>query len=232
MKKEARIRSLLDAGKEYYERGKYESALQKLLDALELDNDYPETHYYLGIVYARMGKYEWAVDYLQNVLSTELEMLYKLHTEMILGYVYTIQERYEEALALFRKIIEGGIESAQAYAAIGYIYDRLGNFKEAILNLYHAIEIDPNNANAHNSLGYIFAESNINLDEALRECRKAVSMDRGNPAYLDSLGWVYYKLGEMSQAKSYLKKAFKKAPANEEIKHHLKIVMGEAGEEL
>jgi len=96
---------------------------------------------------------------------------------------------------------------------------------QARFNLYRAIHIDQKNANAHNSLGYIFAEKGINLEEALSECKKAVSMDKTNPAYLDSLGWVNFKLGKMTQAKSYLKRALKMAPTNEEIKNHLKFVM-------
>ncbi len=191
MNRQKQIDQYLEDGKQYFEKKSYELALQNFLDALELDKDNPDTHYYLGIVYARMGRYDWAVDYLQKVFDSELAYINKIHTAMILGYLYTLQERYEEALELFRSIIDMGLESAQAYAAIGYIY----------------------------------AESNLNLDEALKECKKAVSLDRGNPAYLDSLGWVYYKLGEKSQARSYLKKALKKAPANEEIKSHLQALM-------
>jgi len=225
MKKQEKIEKHIDEGKRSYEKRSYEPALKHFLDALELDKNNPETHYYLGIVYARTGQYERAAEYLRKVLDSELAYINKIHTEMILGYIYTIQERYEEALLLFRGILDMGLESAQAYAAIGYIMDRRGQFKDAIMNLYRAIEIDPNNANAHNSLGYIFAESSLNLDEALKECKKAVSLDRENPAYLDSLGWVLYKLGEKSKARSYLKKALKKAPSNEEIMNHFKIAM-------
>ncbi len=225
MKKQEQIDQYLEEGKNYFEKRSYELALQNFLDALELDKNNPETHYYLGIVYARMGKYEWAVDYLQKVFDSELAYINKIHTTMILGYICTILERYDEALEMFRSIIDLGLESAQAYAAIGYIMDRRGDFKEAIMNLYRAIEIDPDNANAHNSLGYIYAESSLNLDEALKECKIAVSLDSDNPAYLDSLGWVYYKLGQKSQARSFLKKALKKAPANEEIQTHLQIAM-------
>jgi tetratricopeptide (TPR) repeat protein len=215
----------LEDGKRYFEKKSYEIALQCFLDALELDKNNPDTHYYLGIVYARMGKYDRAVEYLQNVFDSELAYINKIHTTMILGYIYTLQERFDEALELFRSIIEMGLDSAQAYAAIGYIMDRQGMFKEAIMNLYRAVEIDPDNANAHNSLGYIYAEAELNLNEALKECKKAVSLDRDNPAYLDSLGWVYYKLGEITQARSYLKKALKKAPANKEIEEHLRAAM-------
>ena len=225
MKKQEQIDQYLEEGRNHFEKRSYELALRNFLDALELDKNNPETHYYLGIVYARMGKYEWAVDYLQKVFDSELAYINKIHTSMILGYIYTILERYDEALEMFRSIIDLGLESAQAYAAIGYIMDRRGDFKEAIMNLYRAIEIDPDNANAHNSLGYIYAESSLNLDEALKECKKAVSLDSDNPAYLDSLGWVYYKLGQKSQARSFLKRALKKAPANEEIQTHLQIAM-------
>ena len=225
MKKQEQIDQYLEEGRNHFEKRSYELALRNFLDALELDKNNPETHYYLGIVYARMGKYEWAADYLQKVFDSELAYINKIHTSMILGYIYTILERYDEALEMFRSIIDLGLESAQAYAAIGYIMDRRGDFKEAIMNLYRAIEIDPDNANAHNSLGYIYAESSLNLDEALKECKIAVSLDSDNPAYLDSLGWVYYKLGQKSQARSFLKKALKKAPANEEIQTHLQIAM-------
>jgi tetratricopeptide (TPR) repeat protein len=225
MKKQAQIEGYLEEGRRLFEKQSYELALRNFLDALELDENNPETRYYLGIVYARTGRYDRAADYLRQLLSSDLAYINQIHTQMILGYIYTIQERYEEALILFRGIIDMGLESAQAYAAIGYILDRQGDFKEAIMNLYRAIEIDPDNANAHNSLGYIFAESSLNLDEALKECKKAVTLDRDNPAYLDSLGWVYHKLGEKKQAISYLKKALKKAPANDEIRNHLSLVM-------
>ena len=121
-----RADKFLEDGKLYYEKRSYELALQNFLDALELDQNNPETNYYLGIVYARMGKYEWAADYLQKVRDSELTFLNKIHSDMILGYIYTIQERYDDALELFRGILRLGLESAQAYAAIGFIMDRQG----------------------------------------------------------------------------------------------------------
>jgi tetratricopeptide (TPR) repeat protein len=227
MTKEERVQKYLEEGKDFFEKRSYELALNRFLEAFDLDEQNAEIRYYLGIVNARMGRYEKAAAYLSQVLDSELAFINKIHTQMILGYIYTIQERYDEAFLLFKDILDLGLESAQAYAAIGFIMDRQGRFKEAIMHLYRAIEIDPDNANAHNSLGYIFAESNLNLDEALKECRKAVSLDGDNPAYLDSLGWVYYKLGQKSQARSYLKKALRKAHANREIKDHLETVMEE-----
>jgi len=224
MKKKDKIKQLISEGNEHLKKQKLNIALNTFQQANNLDPDDPEVHYYLGITYARKGEYVKCAQHLEEVLNSELAYINKVHTQMILGYIYTIREEYENALDLFRDIIDAGFDNAQAYAAIGFIMDRMGNFKEAVMNLTKAIELDPQNANAHNSLGYIYAESNINLDEALRECELALSLDRNNPAYLDSLGWVYFKLGMLVEAKRYLQKALKKAPTSEEIVQHLRIV--------
>jgi tetratricopeptide (TPR) repeat protein len=218
------IDRLLREGHERLNALDLHAALEVFLQALELDSKNPEVHYFLGITYARVENYEKSVTHLQSVLDSELAYINKVHAQMVLGYIYTLQEEYENALNLFQSIVEAGFQNAQAYAAIGYIMDRCGNFKEAVMHLYRALELDPDNANAHNSLGYMYAEANLNLEEALSECKKAVALDQNNPAYLDSMGWVYYKLGKISMAKSYLRRALKMAPDNEEIKTHLKTV--------
>ena len=228
MKKETKIRKLLESGEKALAEQEPEGALERFLEAVEIDPENPEIHYYLGIAYSRLSRYERAMNHLERVLNAELSYINKVHAKMVLGYLYTLREEYDRALELFQGILKAGFNSAQAYAAVGYILDRMGRFKEAVMNLYRAIEIDPDNANAHNSLGYIYAEANVNLDQALEECKKALSLDADNPAYLDSIGWVYYKLGKISQAKSYLGRALKKASDNdEEIRKHLAIVSGE-----
>jgi Flp pilus assembly protein TadD len=224
MKIPAKVRHFLNAGEKKLRNEKYPDALDDFLKALELDRDNPEIHYYLGITYTRLEDYERGTRHLEEVLASELAYIHRVHAQMILGYLYTIKEDFEKALAFFKGIVKSGFNNAQAHAAVGYIMDRMGNFKEAVMNLYRSLEIDPKNANAHNSLGFIFAEAGINLEEALQECKKALSLDENNPAYLDSIGWVYYKMGKLTQARIYLKKAYDKVPNNPEIKDHLRIV--------
>lgn len=224
MKEEQRVDQLIRSARGYLKEQDFEKTLTALLSAYEMDREHPDTLYLLGITYTRIGKYESALYNFEQLLESDISYINKVHTEMVTGYIYTILEEHDKALEIFRGIVDAGFESAQVFAAIGYIMDRKGDFKKACMNLYRAIDLDPKNSNARNSLGYIYAESGINLEEALEEIKKAVSLDKNNPAYLDSLGWVYYKLGKTTQARSYLKKASQMAPDNEEIKTHLAVV--------
>jgi tetratricopeptide (TPR) repeat protein len=224
MEEEEQAVKLVRSARKYLSDEKHEKALTSLLTAHEIDRENTDVLYLIGITYTRMGRYLRALDNFERILNSDISYINKVHTQMIAGYIYTLLGEHEKALEVFREILDAGFESAQVYAAIGYIMDRQGDFKKACMNLYRAIELDPKNANARNSLGYIYAEAGINLEEALMEIKKAVSLDKGNPAYLDSLGWVYYKMGKLSQARSYLKKASDMAPDNDEIAAHLSIV--------
>ena len=71
---------------------------------------------------------------------------------------------------------------------------------DEIASLRKAIEYNPENAMVYNYLGYLFAEKNMNLDESIELIQKALSLSPSNGAYLDSLGWAYYKKGDFKLA--------------------------------
>jgi tetratricopeptide (TPR) repeat protein len=90
-----------------------------------------------------------------------------------------------------------------------------------------ALDLDSNNATALNGLGYILVDADIDILRGLRCCKKAVDLKPQSAAYQDSLGWAYYKSGEMLEARTWLRRALEAAPHQQEIKDHLKIVTGE-----
>jgi Flp pilus assembly protein TadD len=90
-----------------------------------------------------------------------------------------------------------------------------------------ALDLDENNATAMNSLGYILADTDMDVMRGLRLCRKAVDKKPQNPVYLDSLGWAYFKSGELLEARTWLRRALELAPQEKEIREHLRIVTGE-----
>lgn len=94
------------------------------------------------------------------------------------------------------------------YFSYGAAAERAGHYTKAAELLKKSIALDPQgSAEACNHLGYMWAERNEHLDEAESLVRRALELDPGNPAYLDSLGWVYYRQGRYSEALAELLRA-------------------------
>jgi Flp pilus assembly protein TadD len=74
---------------------------------------------------------------------------------------------------------------------------------------------------ALNYLGYMWAEKGEHLDDALRMIRRAVELEPDNAAYIDSLGWVYFRLGDFGQAIEQLERAARMLPADGTVQEHL-----------
>ncbi|MEZ4649131.1 MAG: tetratricopeptide repeat protein [Candidatus Eisenbacteria bacterium] len=103
----------------------------------------------------------------------------------------------------------------------GIAEERLGKFETATNTLQSAIEIDPRDHVALNYLGYMWLEHGWKPDEAMTMIRKALELDPGNPAYLDSYGWGYYLRGDYAEAVRYLEEAVTKAEEHPDIRSHL-----------
>lgn len=86
--------------------------------------------------------------------------------------------------------------------------------------LRRLIVVKPDNPHGYNALGYTWAENNMRLPEALDLIKKAHELAPKDPYILDSLGWVYFRLGDYAQAETHLKAAFALNP-EEEIGLHL-----------
>ena len=100
-------------------------------------------------------------------------------------------------------------------------YKKQGRIDESVRAHIKVLEVDPGNFNACNSVAYLMARRGFNLDKALTYAKKALSAQPENPAYCDTVGFIYMKKNEPEMAKKFFKKALEKAPANIEIRSHL-----------
>jgi len=80
---------------------------------------------------------------------------------------------------------------------------------------------DPLNASAANYLGYMLADRGVRLDESVKYIQKALHLDPNNGAYLDSLGWAYYKMDRCDLAEPHLEKAARLMSDDPTILEHL-----------
>ncbi len=89
----------------------------------------------------------------------------------------------------------------------GAMFERQKNYEAAEQQFRKVIAADPKNAEAMNYLGYMFADRGVRLEEAQQLISKALDIDPGNGAFLDSLGWVHFRLNRLDQAADELRKA-------------------------
>jgi tetratricopeptide (TPR) repeat protein len=89
----------------------------------------------------------------------------------------------------------------------GSDYERQKEYTKAEETFRQVLAMDPQSAMTLNYLGYMLADHGMKLDEALALIKKAVDLDPANGAYLDSLGWAYFKLGKYDLAEDNLIKA-------------------------
>lgn len=96
-------------------------------------------------------------------------------------------------------------------------------------SLRRIIELDPKNQNAYNALGYSLAERNQRLDEAQALVEKAHALAPEDPFIIDSLGWVQFRRGNLKEAESLLRRAYRMRP-DPEIAAHLGEVLWALGQ--
>ncbi|TXI17452.1 MAG: tetratricopeptide repeat protein [Nitrosomonas sp.] len=102
--------------------------------------------------------------------------------------------------------------------------DKLGKFVILEQDLRKLIKLKPDNAHAYNALGYSLAERGTQLPEALKLIKKAVELSPEDPYIMDSLGWVYYRMGKIVEGLNYLNLAYATRP-DPEIAAHLGEVL-------
>ncbi|NOZ94786.1 MAG: tetratricopeptide repeat protein [Acidobacteria bacterium] len=107
--------------------------------------------------------------------------------------------------------------------------ERLGRRGEAATVFQKILQLDPDDAEAANYLGYMWADAGDNLEEALRLISHAVELRPGTGAYLDSLGWVYFKMGKLDEAERWLRQAMKAGEKSGTVHAHLGEVLLASG---
>ena len=74
------------------------------------------------------------------------------------------------------------------------IFERQKKYEQAEQVFKKVLDTDPLNASASNYLGYMLADEGVRLDESVKYIQKALELEPNNGAYLDSLGWAYFKM--------------------------------------
>lgn len=155
----------------------------------------------------------------------EPELLYIATSQL-----YMAEEDYVGA----QSIIESGLsempDSEKLTFQLGAILERQKEYSSAEEIFQKILAATPDHADVLNYLGYMLAERDERLEEALSYTLKAVELDPYNGAYLDSLGWVYFKLNNLEKAEDFLTRAAGIHRTDPVILEHLGDLYSKMGE--
>ena len=120
-----------------------------------------------------------------------------------------------------REVVAKNPDNTEAQFRLGSSMERDGDSAGAEAVFLKLLATRPNDAATQNYLGYMWADKGVQLEKAREMLEKAVVREPRNAAYLDSLGWVYFRLGRIDSAEKNLREAHRREPTDPTIAEHL-----------
>jgi tetratricopeptide (TPR) repeat protein len=220
-----------------YERlhGKDREALACFKRAVEFDARNVDAWENLMISHLDLGEKQQAF----RVLSSARRKLpaHRLHWQAIEGYLLLHTGSPKKALAILetvvsdRSVARDPALQIQANINVAMACDILGLKKRSRAAYEKVLGLDAHNTLAMNNLAFMFAEEGVMLRQALRLATNAVMLEPDSGVYLDTLGWVHYKLGNYDLARQILEKAVAAGLDEPDIYRHLGEVYRKLGDE-
>jgi len=153
-------------------------------------------------------------------------------TYLNLSQIYERGHRYADAEQAARQAEAFSADphdNELAWLMLGAVYERQKQYDKAENEFRKILDVNPKNASVLNYYGYMLADRGVRLDEAHDLIQRAVNLEPFNGAYLDSLGWVYFKQNKTEEAEALLRKAIEREPHDPTIRSHLGDVFARQG---
>lgn len=135
----------------------------------------------------------------------------------------------QQAMILLDQALKDHPDNTRLRYGRAMLGETLGNLELLESDLRYLLRMEPNNATVLNALGYSLTDNTDRHQEALQLISKAHELEPEDPAILDSMGWVYYHLGQPQKALDYLERAYASLP-DPEIAAHLGTVYWALGQ--
>ena len=171
-------------------------------------------------ILAEVGRTDDAANALKKLLDGKNDR----ETYISLAQVYEKAKNYSEmakSIDAADKLSNEKDEKESIAFMRGAMYEKMKKFDAAETEFRKVLDLNPKNASALNYLGYMLADRNVRVNDALNYIKQAIDLDPNNGAYLDSLGWAYYRSGDLSKAEEYLRRAVEQTAKCPTVHDHL-----------
>ena len=184
-------------------------------------------YYSRAIVYLNQENYKSMILLLEPI-AEGFEKIFSI--QYLLGIAYNRFLDSENAIIYFNKALSIEPNSKNALHSLAILYDEKSQWENSDEIYIKLINTDNKDAQAYNNYAYSLVERNVNLDQALEMAKKAIEIEPENPSYLDTIGWVYFKLSDFKKAKKYISQSVELNDKNAIVLEHLGDVLMETDE--
>ena len=225
--------ALLLLGQIRFEDEEYESAGELLFKAVSINARNQNAWLQSATAFLRAGQPKRAAE-----IADEALLLFPGQLNLIRVAAYGSMDAYENAQAIryfddYYQLIENEPsytrEAGEILAALGLLYTRIADHEAADSTYTLALEHAPDHAVVLNNYAYSLAERNESLEKALDLAERAVKLDPSNPSYLDTLGWVHFKMNRLQDAELWIQKAVGSGEATAATYEHLGDIQARLG---
>ena len=143
----------------------------------------------------------------------------------LLGSTYSMEKKYELAKKSLKTALSIDPESRPTKHLLATVYNYLEEWTFSDKLYEELVSSDKSDGQALNNYSYTLAERGIKLRTALNMAEKAMELEPGNPAYLDTIGWIYFKQKKFDIALKYIEQSISKNPENAVVLEHLGDVL-------
>ena len=235
----------------YLEQKRWADAIMVFRAILDLNPHLEPVRYYLGSAYERLSEWDLALEafegidkesalyddalshigfiYLENDRIDEAITLLESRKASgtprpqiyhYLASLYMANDQHEKAISVVEEGVQRYPDNIELLYQKGLVLERSGLHEEAGQAMKNVLVLDDQHAEALNFLAYAYAVENRHLDEALEYAERAVKRDPA-PHILDTLGWVYYRLGRFTDALKVIEEASRQLSEDAVVFEHL-----------
>jgi len=176
------------------------------------------------------GKTDQAIEHLDVMLKGSQSDSTLVRIYIAKGELLRQARRYEDSMVVFNTSLEIVPGNSDLLYARALVAERLGRIDQLEADLKVILETEPDNAHALNALGFTLADQTDRIEEAYAYLKRAIEIMPEDPAIIDSLGWVYYRMGRYEEAIGLLRTALSHFD-DAEIAAHLGEVLWVSGQQ-
>jgi tetratricopeptide (TPR) repeat protein len=173
---------------------------------------------FLAIIYNRQNQFQQSLTVLERSLN-----IHQNDVDLLAMYGSTLSQvgRDREAIPPLEKALALNRENTATITSIAAVYDKLEMWDKSDSLYEEILQKNPRNALLLNNYSYSLAQRNLQLERALEMVDMALQVEPDNGAYLDTKGWIYYKMGRYEEARQYIQKALDSREDSAEVLEHM-----------